>query len=264
MPYDYTFATPSDTNPRFGAIRGEPLFESYFKHFSTVSVNSTALREQFYRLRYQVYCIENAFEDRENHPEGLETDRFDRHSESSVLVHRTTGAVAGGVRIVLPSHDHGWRDLPMWSVCSPENYAARVGHQTVQRTAEVSRIAVSKQFRQIYAQSWAQEGTDSLRIATQLSLGLLAAVVRMCAERGITHICAVMEPSLLRMLARAGVYLQKLGSPVEYHGIRQPAYADLNELLSRTWKERPDVWSLLTKRGEYWPLSQAPRRALAV
>jgi N-acyl amino acid synthase of PEP-CTERM/exosortase system len=152
----------------------------------------------------------------------------------------------------------------MWSVCSPENYANRVGHRTVQRTAEVSRIAVSKQFRQVYAKSWAHEGADSLRIAAQLSLGLLSAVVRMCAERGITHICAVMEPSLLRMLARAGVYLQKLGSPVEYHGTRQPAYADLSELLSRTWNERPDVWSFLTQGGEYWPLSRSSERAFAI
>jgi N-acyl amino acid synthase of PEP-CTERM/exosortase system len=263
MPYDYTFVASSDATPRFAAI-GEPLFEAYSKHFSTISANSTALREQFYRLRYQVYCIENAFEDREKHPEGLETDRFDAHSASSVLVHRQTGMIAGGVRIVLPHHDGRGSDLPMWSICSPENYGTRVGHQTVQRTAEVSRIAVSKQFRQLYAKSWTDEGADSLRMAAQLSLGLLSAVVRMCAERGITHICAVMEPSLLRMLARAGVYLQKLGSPVEYHGIRQPTYADLHELLSRTWHERPDVWSILTQKGEYWPLSQSPRHARAI
>jgi len=80
----------------------------------------------------------------------------------------------------------------------------------------------------------------------------------------MTHICAAMEPSLLRMFARWGIHLQKLGKPVEYHGLRQPTYADLNELLSRTWDERPDVWSILTQKGEYWPLTPSPQRALAV
>jgi len=254
MPYDSTFVAPAEVT----------LFDTYSKHFSAVPANSTVLREQFFRLRYHVYCVENSFEDREMHPEGLETDRFDGHSASSVLLHRETGAVAGGVRIILPYHDGGRRDLPMWSVCSPESYSSRVGPRTVQQTAEVSRIAVSKEFRQRYAKTWGNEGTDSLRIVAQLSVGLLGAVVRMCAERGITHICAIMEPSLLRMFARWGVHLQKLGKPVEYHGIRQPAFADLNELLVRTWTERPDVWSILTQQGEYWPLTQSPQHAIAV
>jgi len=252
MPYDYTFvASPEAT-----------LFDAYSDQFATLSVNSTALLEKFYRLRYHVYCVENGFEDREMHPEGLEIDRFDGHSVSSVLVHRHTGVVAGGVRIILPFHEDDRRDQPMWSLCSPENYANRVGDRTVQRTAEVSRFAVSNQFRQIYAET--HERTDSLRLVAQLSVGLLGAVVRMCAERGMTHICAAMEPSLLRMFARWGIHLQKLGKPVEYHGLRQPTYADLNELLSRTWDERPDVWSILTQKGEYWPLTPSPQRALAV
>jgi N-acyl amino acid synthase of PEP-CTERM/exosortase system len=260
MPYDLVIREVTDfrrtaTNTR-KRVPDASLFDVYSEHFMTIPINRADLQEQFYRLRYQVYCVENAFEDRGKHPAGLESDEFDAHSVSSLLIHLPTGMVAGGIRIILPFQNDEPRELPVWRLCNADFDAT--GDRN--RTAEVSRIAVSKQFRQHCAMrpnSNCAE-TDSLfRVMTQLSLGLLGAVIRMCAEHGITQVCAAMEPSLLRMFSRFGVHLQKLGDLVEYHGWRQPAYANLDRLLARTWLERPDVWAIMTQAGKHWPLNPA-------
>ena len=243
------------------AVRGrirvddDSLFDVYSRHFMTVPANGADLRERFYRLRYQVYCVENPFEDAATHPDGLETDEFDEHSIQSLLIHIPTGMVAGGIRIILPQREGAPRDMPVWRICDREAYAQRDLHLPVSRTAEVSRNAVSKEFRHHFAHHCG--GGDELRrIIPHISLGLLGAVIRMCAENGITHVCAAMEPPMLRMFARLGVHFLKLGGPVDYHGTRQPAYADLDSLLARTFVERPDVWAIMTKRGAYWPLNR--------
>jgi N-acyl amino acid synthase of PEP-CTERM/exosortase system len=84
----------------------------------------------------------------------------------------------------------------------------------------------------------------------------------MAARSGVTHLCAVMEPTLLRLLARLGIHFHNLGPKVQYHGMRQPCFSDLDELLARSWVERREVWELLTRDGELWPVN--PRLATAI
>jgi N-acyl amino acid synthase of PEP-CTERM/exosortase system len=168
-----------------------------------------------------------------------------------------TGVAAGGIRIILPSQDCGPRDLPIWRVCDRKAHAEREKYVPLNRTVEVSRIAVSKEFRQRCGRKWEGEaGTTSRMVTTQLSMGLLGAVIRMCAESNMTHLTAIMEASMLRLFANFGVHLHKLGAPVEYHGLRHPVYADIDALLAQAWVERPDVWAILTDHGEWWPLNR--------
>jgi N-acyl amino acid synthase of PEP-CTERM/exosortase system len=214
-------------------------------------------------LRYQVYCIENPFEDASSQTEEMERDEFDRHSACSLLVHRPTGVIAGGIRLILPFEDGAPRDLPLWEVCDRTALDSHTRHLPRERTGEVSRNAISKQFRRMMA-SLDEGGAENLhQVMRNLSLGLMAAVVRMAAEHGITHVCAAMEAPMLRMFSRLGIHFQKLGPTVEFHGVRQPAYADLDALLARTWIERADVWALITRNGQDWPLNQKLTHTMA-
>ena len=81
------------------------------------------------------------------------------------------------------------------------------------------------------------------------TLGLMNGIVRMSAENGISEWFAVMEPTLLRLLARFGIYFSPIGPVVDYHGMRQPCHADINNLLERVRKERPEVWEIITDNG---------------
>jgi N-acyl amino acid synthase of PEP-CTERM/exosortase system len=91
-----------------------------------------------------------------------------------------------------------------------------------------------------------------------MTLGLMSIAVEFMVDHGIDYVCAVMEPTLLRLLTRLGIHFERLGPPVEYHGLRQPVYRHLGDLLAQIRHERPDVWAVITDRGRLWkPLSHS-------
>src|SRR6266478_220690 len=82
-----------------------------------------------------------------------------------------------------------------------------------------------------------------------MRLGLIQALVQMSARHGITHWCAAMEPTLLRMLSAMAIRFRPVGPLVEYHGLRQPCYCVVAEILEAVRRERPSFWAVLTDGG---------------
>src|SRR5205823_369230 len=76
------------------------LFEYYYQHFAVVRANTPRLLDQVYRLRYQVYCIENQFEDPNEHLDGREMDEHDAASAHILLLHRKSGTAVGTARLI--------------------------------------------------------------------------------------------------------------------------------------------------------------------
>jgi N-acyl amino acid synthase of PEP-CTERM/exosortase system len=224
--------------------------------FDSIPAENDEQKTLAFRLRYEVYCLENRFEDPASHPNGIETDRFDAHSVHSLLVHRPTGTTVGTVRLILPRSPGSVADLPIHEVCPDRLRQCGDPALPLAATAEVSRLAMSKNLRACCPDSWSAGSADApRRLVPYVSLGLMRSIVSMAARSGVTHLCAMMEPTLLRMLGRLGVHFHDLGPRVTFHGTRQPCYADLDALLARTWVERRDVWRILTCRGEAWPLN---------
>src|SRR6185295_16967877 len=98
----------------------------------------------------------------------------------------------------------------------------------------------------------AEASEEQRSILPHLTLGLIETLVRMSVENGITHWCAVMEPTLLRLLTRLGIHFDPIGPLIDYHGRRQPCYIPLKTLLARVKRERPDVWDVITRAGRHW------------
>ena len=233
------------------------LFTTYNQYFETRLAVTPHLLEEAYRLRYQVYCVENKFEDPSEHPDGLEIDAFDDHSLHSVLVHRETGRVVGTVRLILPLLGGTATDLPIQTVCRrplPFTYAT---------AAEVSRFSISKGFRRRMTDGIYPDEKSSSRRAGQMPydrrlqpfivLGLISGLVEMSAAHGITHWCTIMMPALIRLLTRIGIHFHPLGPMVEHHGMRQPCYRNLDSLLRQVKQEKPEIWDVLTRQGTIWP-----------
>ena len=86
-----------------------------------------------------------------------------------------------------------------------------------------------------------------------MRLGLMQAIVSMSVRRGKTHWCAVMEPTLLRMLHAMGICFTPIGPLVEYHGQRQPCTGDIARMLDGVKRERPDFWDVITSGGIFVP-----------
>ena len=82
-----------------------------------------------------------------------------------------------------------------------------------------------------------------------LRLGLLQGVMRVSFELGLTHWCAAMELSLLRLLRGVSIHFEPIGPLVEYHGLRQPSIGVIDDILSRGKRERPELWDFVTDFG---------------
>lgn len=237
------------------------LVDIYNQYFEVIRAETPEQLSACFRLRYQVYCVENPFEDPRQNPNEMEIDRFDAAAMHSLLLHRESGEMVGTVRLILPCVEKDGMGLPIRQICRHELISQDNSLLPWARTAEISRFAVSKTMRRR-----AGDGTvvgnfqtfdhDPRRRIPDTSLGLMQAVIAMAAKSRMTHLCAVMEPTLLRMLRRLGMLIPSVGPEVDYHGRRQPVYSDLDTALARIWLERPEVWELLTSDGDYWPLNK--------
>ena len=187
---------------------------------------------------------------------------------------RKTGLYSGVVRLVLPDPAESALPLPIEKHCADSLAEAGYTESSFPREsiAEISRFSVSKEYKLRCARSTdfiKAVGNDSegatlqkdevdKRMVPHITLGLFAGVLRMSLENNITHWLAVMEPTLIRFLTRFGVYFQPVGEPVEYHGVRQPAIAKVDEVLTTIFNSRRDVWDLVTDNGRLYPVPAMP------
>jgi N-acyl amino acid synthase of PEP-CTERM/exosortase system len=222
----------------------------YEEHFEVVRADTSALLDRVYEIRYQVYCVENAFEDPAQNLGGREIDADDDRSAHVLLIHRESGEAAGTARVIFPDSSHR-RPLPIERILDPDGQ--RHFHRLPgQATGEVSRFAVSKAFRQRRGEDryadiglnspTAQSSPAERRIMPFITFGLIRGIVGICLPSGISHITAVMEPPLIRLLKRVGLDFQSVGGLVEYHGLRQPCVASLDDLIDHARGESSTLW----------------------
>jgi N-acyl-L-homoserine lactone synthetase len=200
------------------------------RSFSVVIADNEQLIDSVYRLRYQVYSVERGFEPGDN---GVEIDKFDERARHVLLIHRETGQPVGTVRVIPSSYTDGVEGLPMASACAP----GLLQHLPSLTTGEISRFALSK-LRSM-----------SCRAGTMLRLGLMKGVIQLSSELGLTHWCAIMEPTLIRLLQAHSIHYVPVGPLVEYHGLRQPCYAEISSVVERGRAEKWETWNYCTRGG---------------
>lgn len=233
-----------------------------FNHyFELLHANTDALREDVFRLRYQVYVVETGFERPEEHPGGLERDAFDPRSDHYLLRHRSTGVFAGTARMVLPDPEDPLRKFPIEEHCRFYDENAFKEPVSRKHIGEVSRFAIAKSFKKRPSESGTLIGVsertpiqfedDERRILPHLSVGLFAVEMRMMHQHGLTHCYAVMEPPLHRFILRFGLLLHQNGPEVDYHGQRIPCLGAVSEFLPNIKRTARPVWELMTDGGRY-------------
>ena len=186
------------------------------------------------RLRYTVYCLERGFEPGQN---GLEQDIFDKQAKHVLVRSRLTGDVLGTVRIVVPTLEAGHDRFPMQCACEPYVLAPL----PIATTGEISRFALTRERLGI-----------SPTTASLMRLCLMRGIVKVSGQAGLTHWCAIMELSLLRLLRATAIHFEPVGPLVDYHGVRQPVVASVGTILNRIHLEQPVVWSFITDSGVLW------------
>ena len=238
--YSYKAGTP-----------GNHLAESITRRYVMLPATNPELVAKVQRLRYQVYCVENSFEDPARFPDRREHDEFDSHAIQGLLYDRKCMATAGTVRMILPRPGESGFSLPIQELCHhPLVHDRRLISGSA---AEISRFAISKEYRRHVRHHegegspyWTPAAEDPL--LTHITLGLAKGLVHMSIKHGISDWFAVMEPALLRLLKRSAIHFTPLGPLVDYHGKRLPCYVNLNAMLRQVRLERPDVWDVIMDR----------------
>ncbi|HUN43418.1 MAG TPA: PEP-CTERM/exosortase system-associated acyltransferase [Acetobacteraceae bacterium] len=222
-------------------MRSSALENAILKLNKEVSVelaDTPAARREAFALRYQVYCIERNYEPGYN---GIEQDGYDDSAVHAVARWRQTGKVIGTVRLILPNDPPGNDDFPMQRICDP-GVLDGLPRNTI---GEVSRFALAKWMTQ-------QMRRTSADTAPILRLALIRGAVWLSAEVGHTHWVAMMEHTLLRVLRATGIHFVPLGAAVDYHGLRQPAVAELVPTMARLAREQPVMWEYITRSGTWY------------
>lgn len=236
----------------------EPGLVDYFNLlYSVVPAEDDELLEETFRLRYQVYCIENKFEKPSEKSHQLETDEFDNNSVHSIIKYNMSGLSLGSVRMILPNRMDYKRSFPIQQICNHSIFTDKKLF-SVYNPIEISRFCLSKSLRAMAKpckhnciKLTSSDATFSLPLLNQYGpiLGLIRGLVQMSIEYHVTHWFAIMEPSLIRLLAKLGIYFKPIGTLINYHGMRQPCYIELSELLRRVHTDQLHVWEVITDKG---------------
>lgn len=219
-------------------------FDEFASIFEFGAVNNDKDRSTAHRIRYQIYCVENPFEDPAQFPDGEERDHLDYRSLHGLVRHRQSGLACGTVRLILPAGDAAEPPASFYELCT-------VPHGVPQgTTAEVSRFATSKIFRQqCESFSDCRALMAEAPLLPYMTASLIAFTIQEALRGGFTHLCAVMKPPLMRLLSRFGVNFEPIGPLVTYHGRRQPCAVSMETLLADVREAQPRLWEIATDSG---------------
>jgi N-acyl amino acid synthase of PEP-CTERM/exosortase system len=213
---------------------------SYDGHFEIVRADSQELFNEALRLRYQVYCVENTFENSTEYPDGYERDIEDDRSAHILLKHRRSGEFAGTARVILPVvKGASKRLLPVHRLLASQD-PDFLHSLPLHDTAEISRFAISKAFRRRHGEEGAgavppfdskELKSRERRMAPYITFGLIWGVLEICRENRIVHLGAVTELPLMRIMRRFGLNFRSIGDLIEHHGMRQVCSARLTDVV---------------------------------
>lgn len=219
----------------------------FSNHFELVRATTPELKEVAHRLRYRIYCEENPFESRDQHPSGLEQDRFDSHAHHVLLRHRGTGegeaSFIGVIRVVSSSGRPGDCFPVQSAICHP--FFNDVCH--LRHYCEISRLGVVEAFRKQHRTSFVMPG---LSLSNLAPIGLIRGAVEESLRQGVGNAVLIVKDNLRQSLARIGVsHYQALGEPVEHKGLRQALAVNYADNFRSARLKCPRVWEIISCDG---------------
>lgn len=230
--------TPAKSAASLASDEAEIIATHFSNYLKPQIAKSDPLKQEVYKLRYQVYCEELHFED--TNPAHIEQDEFDARSIHCFIRHISSGALAGTLRMIATRNNSEL--LPMEKFCPqaitdehlhPRNFLPH-------HICEISRLAVPLSFRKRQADQFAGGATgvineqifstQELRFFPYIAVSLYLSAIALCHKSRIYHVFVMMEPRLARSLNFVGIHFTQIGAPVEYHGKRAAYYVDIRQL----------------------------------
>ncbi|HEY3698029.1 MAG TPA: PEP-CTERM/exosortase system-associated acyltransferase [Spongiibacteraceae bacterium] len=191
----------------------DDLASNFNERYQILIANNDALRNDAYRVRYQVFCKKLGYE--MDNRDGLESDEFDRDSLHILLRERGSLNPVGCFRLVMPQRSGRiWLPFDIYGVPHVDRSLFNWNHVNHARSVEVSRLVINAPARRIGTQGDASSNSSFL--VTTLFYAVSAMVIRLNVE----NVFMVIEPSLGRLTSRFGFKLDQISPPFEYYGQR--------------------------------------------
>ncbi len=204
--------------------------------------------ESLYRLRYQVYCHEAQFLDPNDYPSGLECDEFDAIAEHFLATNiNSSNHTVGTVRLVKWSEQYSFPTAHYFASLLEQ---LKCRNFPIESTAEISRLCISKQYRQraldgILGAETYLDTDNRRRKYPEIILELFKIMYRSSKyDLRITHWIATFELSLFRLLDRYGIHLEPLApEEIDYYGKVKIYGASIDQLEEAMKMKKPELYT---------------------
>ncbi|MBE8232099.1 MAG: PEP-CTERM/exosortase system-associated acyltransferase [Endozoicomonadaceae bacterium] len=226
----------------------EALIAHYKQYFRTVKANNPTLKDEAYRLRYEVYKNKGIISAEKNNSKDMEYDQFDDSALHSLLLHKKSKRAIGYIRLIpYIKEESVVKQLPIENYC--ENINGEQLHHA--KTGEISRMLIHPSFRRRSSDHTNQvitiepQNTENRRFAINyLPMCITLAGLNLMVLANLEYAVALMERSLAIKLRRQGVSLKKVGEPINLFGLRSPYVIDTEKTCSGIKSKQPVVYEL--------------------
>ena len=219
-------------------------YQHYFRHGIAATADEATTA---FHLRYRVYDQETGWLVGDAASE-TERDADDDHAAQCLLYHRPSSQAVGTARLILPVVDEPFCGLPARRL-APALDALAEDALPRSTTAEISRFTIIPEFRRRSGDGLYGMGSDLRRSIPYMMLGLMTALLEAAVEHNMTHICAVIDPALIRLLRSLGINFNAVGSPVDFHGPRQPVYFEITVMAAAMAGSHPHIHAVIDGDG---------------
>jgi N-acyl amino acid synthase of PEP-CTERM/exosortase system len=234
------------------------LIDNFYKYFCLIPANTAALKEEVYRLRYDVYCVEFGYEPAANFPDKMEHDEYDEQSFHVLVKHNATELAAGCTRLIQTADANPSRLLPFEKICKGSLDLAYISNLGIPRHSicEASRFSVHSNFRRRHGESVSRFGdmtsltssSQELRTFPLISLSIALATTALTELTHRPYMYAMMEPFLPRLLHRIGYNFIKVSPDIAYHGNRAAYVVKTSSVLANLQPELFELYKTIRNR----------------
>ena len=220
------------------------MFDNYFEVFIADTYQS---KEIHYSIRYQVYCEEMGFENKDDFPSKQGFDEYDNHSTHFIIRHKQSKQWIGAMRLILKKN----QPLPIEQLCTLNE---SINESELRQSAELSRLCLIKEIREIFNDINPPLGitddgneikeTDKIklfknnRINRDIIWGLIYAASRYSFYNNISNWYFLTTKALEKILRKGGLDMLNIGEPCYHRGKRYPFKMKAFETYrSEIWKD---------------------------
>jgi N-acyl amino acid synthase of PEP-CTERM/exosortase system len=214
------------------------------EHFEVFLADTQESKEIHYSIRYQVYCEEMGFENKDDFPLEQEFDEYDNHSTHFIVRTRHTDQWVGAMRMVFKND----QPFPLEKHCTLDQI---IKDDVFNRSIEISRLCLVKNIRRritdanpplgIPNQSDEVKKDDNVipfhgrrHIERSIIWGLFRAAALHSKEHTIKKWYFLSTNALARIISKTGCNMQLIGTGCNYNGERVPFKMIVNEILSNS------------------------------